>query len=83
QLNLLKQLSASGKSSLTELKALGFNKKTIDSLLAKELIVQTIEHDNQWQHASPTVGTKPRLNKEQAIACTAINQSTGFNSFLL
>ena len=31
QLNLLKQLSASGKSSLTELKALGFNKKTIDT----------------------------------------------------
>ncbi|MDX1727641.1 MAG: primosomal protein N', partial [Pseudoalteromonas tetraodonis] len=83
QLNLLKQLSASGKSSLTELKALGFNKKTIDTLLDKELIIQTIEHDNQWQHTSPTVGSKPRLNKEQAIACTAINQSTGFKSFLL
>ena len=35
QLGLLKQLAESGKSSLTELKALGFSKKTIDSLLNK------------------------------------------------
>ncbi|MGS0498750.1 primosomal protein N' [Pseudoalteromonas sp. S1727] len=83
QLSLLKQLAESGKSSLTELKALGFNKKTIDSLLAKELISQTIEHDNQWQQQIPTVGTKPTLNKEQAVACSTINQAKGFNSFLL
>jgi primosomal protein N' (replication factor Y) len=83
QLNLLKQLSQSGKSSLTELKALGFSKKTIDSLIDKDLITQTIEHDNQWQSVAPTVGSKPTLNKEQAVACTAINQSTGFSSFLL
>ncbi|OUS71423.1 primosomal protein N' [Pseudoalteromonas sp. A601] len=83
QLGLLKQLAESGKSSLTELKALGFNKKTIDSLLTKELISQSIEHDNQWQQQAPQIGTKPVLNKEQAVACTSINQSTGFNSFLL
>lgn len=83
QLSLLKQLADSGKSSLTELKALGFSKKTIDSLLNKELISQTIEHDNQWQQQLPTVGTKPTLNKEQAVACTTINQAVGFNSFLL
>lgn len=83
QLGLLKQLAESGKSSLTELKALGFNKKTIDSLLSKELINQSIEHDNQWQQQAPKIGTKPVLNKEQAVACTSINQSTGFNSFLL
>ncbi|MFM9726284.1 hypothetical protein ACKI1L_37805, partial [Streptomyces scabiei] len=75
QLGLLKQLAESGKSSLTELKALGFNKKTIDSLLTKELISQTIEHDNQWQQQAPQIGTKPVLNKEQAVACTSINQS--------
>lgn len=83
QLGLLKQLAESGKSSLTELKALGFSKKTIDSLLNKELISQTIEHDNQWQQQLPRIGAKPTLNKEQAVACTSINQSTGFNSFLL
>ena len=83
QLNLLKQLSQSGKSSLTELKALGFSKKTIDSLIDKELVTQTIEHDNQWQSITPKVGSKPILNKEQAVACTAINQSKGFSSFLL
>ena len=83
QLNLLKQLAQSGKSSLTELKALGFSKKTIDSLIAKALVTQTIEHDNQWQSTAPTVGSKPTLNKEQAVACTAINQSKGFNTFLL
>ena len=83
QLNLLKQLAQSGKSSVTELKALGFSKKTIDSLIDKELITQTIEHDNQWQSVAPTVGSKPVLNKEQAVACTAINQSNGFSSFLL
>ncbi len=83
QRNLLTQLAQSGKSSLTELKALGFSKKTIDSLISKALITQTIEHDNQWQSTAPTVGSKPTLNKEQAVACTAINQSRGFNSFLL
>ncbi|RZF91381.1 primosomal protein N' [Pseudoalteromonas sp. N1230-9] len=83
QLNLLKQLAQSGKSSLTELKALGFNKKTIDSLLEKALIKQFIEHDNQWQQHAPTVGKKPTLNKEQAVACTTINQAHGFASFLL
>ncbi|MFU2510183.1 primosomal protein N' [Pseudoalteromonas sp. ASV78] len=83
QLNLLKQLAESGKSSLTELKALGFSKKTIDSLLNKALISQTIEHDNQWQQQTPTVSTKPTLNKEQAVACSTINQAQGFNSFLL
>ena len=79
QLNLLKQLAQSGKSSVTELKALGFSKKTIDALIDKELITQSIEHDNQWQSVAPTVGTKPVLNKEQAVACTAINQSNGFS----
>lgn len=83
QLNLLKQLANSGKSSLTELKALGFTKKTIDSLATKGLIEQSIEYDNQWQQVAPTIGTKPTLNKEQAVACTSINQSSGFNSFLL
>jgi primosomal protein N' (replication factor Y) (superfamily II helicase) len=83
QRNLLTQLAQSGKSSLTELKALGFSKKTIDSLISKALITQTIEHDNQWQSTAPTIGSKPTLNKEQAVACTAINQSRGFNSFLL
>ena len=83
QLNLLKQLASSGKSSLTELKALGFTKKTIDSLISKELIEQSIEYDSQWQQTTPTVGNKPTLNKEQAVACSSINQSTGFNSFLL
>lgn len=83
QLNLLKQLANSGKSSLTELKALGFTKKTIDSLVTKGLIEQSIEYDNQWQQVAPTIGTKPTLNKEQAVACTSINQSSGFNSFLL
>ncbi|WP_404341290.1 primosomal protein N' [Pseudoalteromonas mariniglutinosa] len=83
QLNLLKQLAQSGKSSLTELKALGFNKKTIDSLVSKELLSQTIEHDNQWQNKPPTIAAKPTLNKEQAVACSAINQATGFTSFLL
>ena len=83
QLNLLKQLSQSGKSSLTELKALGFSKKTIDSLIDKALITQSIEHDNHWQSVAPTVGSKPTLNKEQAVACTTINQSSGFSSFLL
>ncbi|MGO2074210.1 MAG: primosomal protein N' [Pseudoalteromonas sp.] len=83
QLNLLKQLANSGKSSLTELKALGFTKKTIDSLVTKGLIEQSIEYDNQWQQVAPTIGTKPTLNKEQAVACTSINQSNGFNSFLL
>ena len=65
QLNLLKQLSQSGKSSLTELKALGFSKKTIDSLIDKELITQTIEHDNQWQSVVPTVGSKPILKNKR------------------
>ncbi|GGF10650.1 primosomal protein N' [Pseudoalteromonas gelatinilytica] len=83
QLSLLKQLAESGKSSVTELKALGFTKKTIDSLLDKELITQFIEHDNQWQQRAPTVGDKPVLNKEQAVACTSINQASGFTSFLL
>ena len=83
QLNLLKQLAQSGKSSLTELKALGFSKKTMDALIDKEFITQSIEHDNQWQSVAPTVGTKSVLNKEQAVACTTINQSVGFNSFLL
>ncbi len=83
QLGLLKQLAQSGKSSLTELKALGFNKKAIDSLLEKKLITQFIEHDNQWQQRTPTVSKKPTLNKEQAVACTSINQAKGFTSFLL
>ncbi|MBQ4832618.1 primosomal protein N' [Pseudoalteromonas sp. MMG010] len=83
QLGLLKQLAESGKSSLTELKALGFSKATIDSLLKKEYINQTIEHDNQWQTNPLIVGEKPTLNKEQAVACTTINQSIGFKSFLL
>jgi primosomal protein N' (replication factor Y) len=83
QRDLLKQLAQSGKSPLTELKAIGFSKATIDSLLKKELITQTIEHDNHWQNCPLKVGTKPTLNKEQAVACTTINQSIGFNSFLL
>ena len=83
QLSLLKQLAESGKSSVTELKALGFTKKTIDSLLDKQLITQFIEHDNHWQQRPPTVGSKPVLNKEQAVACTSINQANGFTSFLL
>ncbi|MEQ3456386.1 primosomal protein N' [Pseudoalteromonas sp. Cnat2-41] len=80
---LLKQLAESGKSPTTEIKALGYSKATIDALINKKLITQAVEFDSQWREQPLQVANKPRLNSEQAIACTAINQSPGFAAFLL
>ncbi|MEO2268746.1 primosomal protein N' [Pseudoalteromonas sp. YIC-656] len=83
QQSLLSQLAKSGKSPVTEVKALGFTKATIDAIIDKELAEITIEFSSQWRNAPLTVSSKPKLNSEQAIACSSINQSNGYASFLL
>ena len=83
QMALLKQLKDSGASSLTELKALGFSKQQINALLGKSLICEQIKHDTQWQNQPLNIAEKPRLNEEQATACSAINQQNTFRCFLL
>ncbi len=80
---LLEQFAKSGKSPLTEIKALGFNKATIDALLSKDLIRESIEFDIAWRNQAQETGKKPVLNKEQAVALSAINESQGFASFVL
>ncbi len=80
---LLKQLNESGESSLTELKALGFSKQQINGLLDKQLIAEQVKHDVQWQSQTLNIAAKPRLNEEQATACSAINQQADFRCFLL
>lgn len=80
---LLEQLALSGKSPLTEIKALGFSKATIDALIKKQFINQAIEFDNAWQTTPLSLGNKPRLNPEQAVACSAINTAKGYQCFLL
>ncbi|CAH9055487.1 Primosomal protein N' [Pseudoalteromonas holothuriae] len=83
QMALLAQLGKSGESSLTELKALGFSKQQINALLDKQLITEQIKHDTQWQNQAITIANKPRLNEEQATACSAINQQHNYRCFLL
>ncbi|NOU51141.1 primosomal protein N' [Pseudoalteromonas sp. JBTF-M23] len=83
QMALLTQLNESGESSLTELKALGFSKQQINALLEKALICEQIKHDTQWQTQVISLSQKPRLNEEQATACSAINQQNGYRCFLL
>ncbi|KAF7769016.1 primosomal protein N' (replication factor Y) (superfamily II helicase) [Pseudoalteromonas citrea] len=80
---LLTQLHASGASSITELKALGFTKQQIDGLEDKALVKQYLEHDTQWALSQRTISHKPRLNEEQAAACSVINQHQGYQTFLL
>ncbi len=83
QQSLLSQLAKSGKSPVTEVKALGFTKATIDAIIDKQLAELTIEFSSEWRDNPLTVSTKPKLNNEQAIACSSINQSSGYASFLL
>ncbi|WP_105264993.1 primosomal protein N' [Pseudoalteromonas sp. T1lg76] len=83
QQSLMSQLAQSGKSPVTEVKALGFTKATIDALVSKDLAEISIEFSSHWRDNEIKVASKPRLNAEQAVACSAINQSSGFTSFLL
>ncbi|ATC93377.1 primosomal protein N' [Pseudoalteromonas tunicata] len=83
QLALVKQLQASGKTPLTEIKALGFASATIKALLKQQLIHEFVEHDNCWQTAELTINKALKLNPEQAIACAAIKQNKGYQTYLL
>lgn len=80
---LVEHLLGSGKTPITELKALGFASQTIKSLINNEVIHEFIEFDEQWQSRELSVQNRLTLNSEQAVACAAINQSQEYKTFLL
>ncbi|KID58948.1 DEAD/DEAH box helicase [Pseudoalteromonas luteoviolacea] len=83
QLALIEQLRTAGDATHTELKTLGFTQAQIKGLLEKQLIREELRADTSWQHATLSVGSKPILNEEQATACSAINHTEGFRTFLI
>ncbi|QPB81658.1 primosomal protein N' [Pseudoalteromonas rubra] len=83
QLSLLEQLRSAGDATASELKTLGFSQAQIKALLEKALIQEELRTDTHWQSRPLQLGSKPRLNPEQATACSAINSETGFRTFLL
>ncbi|MBE0365063.1 primosomal protein N' (replication factor Y) (superfamily II helicase) [Pseudoalteromonas ulvae UL12] len=80
---LLTHLKESGKTPLTEMKTLGFASPTIKSLLTANIAHQFIEYDNQWQQHALEIHNPLTLNAEQAVACAAIKQAKGYQTFLI
>ena len=80
---LLQQLFETGPSSVTELKALGFTQKQLDTLQDKAYITKFVQSLPDWREHPLQFGEKPRLNQEQARVCAVINQQVGYCTFLL
>ncbi|MCG7549718.1 primosomal protein N' [Pseudoalteromonas sp. Of7M-16] len=83
QLALLEQLRSAGDATHSELKTLGFTQAQIKGLLEKKLICEELRPDTSWQNQPLSIGTKPILNEEQATACSAVNHTDGFRTFLI
>ncbi|MDE3273843.1 replication restart helicase PriA, partial [Pseudoalteromonas sp. G4] len=83
QRQLIEHLVDSGSTPVTELSALGFSSSTVKSLLEKSIIEKTVEYNRDWQSMPLTIGNKPKLNREQAVALAAINQQSGYTCYLL
>ncbi|MBQ4839400.1 primosomal protein N' [Pseudoalteromonas luteoviolacea] len=83
QLALLEQLRSAGDATHSELKTLGFTQAQIKGLQEKKLICEELRPDTSWQNQPLSIGTKPTLNEEQATACSAVNHTDGFRTFLI